>query len=140
MNTKGEQQVPRMRVSSLQDNQCIWMKAGVVNYKICDNCFDCTSCDFDKAFSRKSGQRPTARVKWREVMNQPHLQKKCRHMLTGSVLFKLCSHNYECKDCPYDQFLDEYDQHPGAEDCSTPSAPWVNPVGDRPFYHCHATL
>ena len=31
-------------------------------------------------------------------------------MLTGRVLFKLCSHNYECKDCAYDQFLYEYDQ------------------------------
>ena len=38
------------------------------------------------------------------------LQKQCRHMQTGRVLFKLCSHNYECKDCAYDQLLDEYDE------------------------------
>lgn len=31
-------------------------------------------------------------------------------MLTGRVLFKLCSHNYECKNCAYDQQLYEYDQ------------------------------
>ncbi len=43
-------------------------------------------------------------------MQQLHLQKECRHMLTGRVLFKLCSHNYECKDCAYDQFLYEYEQ------------------------------
>ena len=36
--------------------------------------------------------------------------KECTHMLTGRVPFKLCSHNYDCKDCAYDQLLDEYDR------------------------------
>ncbi len=110
MKTPGEQKVQGVRVSSLSENRCIWMKAGVVNFRICDNAFDCTSCTFDKGISRNPLQKPTALVSWREVMNQPQLHKECRHMLTGRVLFKVCSHNYECKDCAYDQFLYEYDQ------------------------------
>ncbi len=43
-------------------------------------------------------------------------------MLTGQVLFKLCSHNYECKDCAYDQLLYEYDQDLGEKDLSAHSA------------------
>jgi hypothetical protein len=86
------------------------MKAGVVICKTCENAFDCTSCDFDKGISGELAQKPTALVSWREVMRQPHLHKECRHMLTGRVLFKLCCHNYECKDCAYDQQLYEYDQ------------------------------
>ena len=128
MKTKGEQKGQRVRVFSMSENQCIWMKAGVVNFKICENAFDCTSCAFDKEISRKLAQKPTALVSWREVMRQPHLHKECRHMLTGRVLFKLCSHNYECKDCAYDQLLYEYDQLPGEEDLSAHAAAQVNKV------------
>lgn len=94
----------------MTENQCVWMKAGVVNFKTCENAFDCTSCAFDKAISKKAVQKPTALVSWREVKrNQPYLQRECRHMLTGRVQFKFCSHNYECKTCNYDQFLYEED-------------------------------
>jgi hypothetical protein len=57
------------------------------------------------------------------MRNKPYLQKECRHMLTGRVLFQLCSHNYECKDCGYDQLLYEYDQLPFEEDLSIHAAP-----------------
>jgi glycine cleavage system H lipoate-binding protein len=112
-----------------------------VNFKICENAFDCTSCAFDKGISRKSVQKPTALVSWREVMrNKPYLQKECRHMLTGHVLFKLCAHNYECKDCAYDQLLYEYDQLLCEEDLSAQPAAQVNKiagfmVADGYYYH-----
>ncbi|MFZ0051509.1 MAG: hypothetical protein WAK96_07010 [Desulfobaccales bacterium] len=122
METKGGQKGQAVRVFSMSDNQCVWMKAGVVNYKICENAFDCTSCAFDKEIGRKSAQQPTAVLSWREAMRQPHLHKECRHMLTGRVPFKLCSHNYECKDCAYDQFLYEYDRLLCEEDLSAPAA------------------
>ena len=128
MKTKVEPEGQGGRVFSTSENQCIWMKAGVVNFKICENAFDCTSCAFDKGISRQSVQEPTALVSWREVMRQPHLHKECRHMLTDRVLFKLCSHNYECKDCAYDQFLYEYDQLLGEEDLAAHAAAQVNKV------------
>ena len=68
MKTPGEQKVQGVRVFSLSENQCIWMKAGVVNFRICENAFDCTSCAFDKGISRNPLQKPTALVSWREVM------------------------------------------------------------------------
>jgi hypothetical protein len=110
MKTMGEPQGQGMEVLFGIENQCVWMKAGMVHDKICKNAFDCTSCSFDKAISGKSAQKPAGPVSWREVMRQPHLHKECRHMLTGRVLFKLCSHNYECNNCAYDQQLYEYDQ------------------------------
>jgi hypothetical protein len=54
--------------------------------------------------------------------------KKCLHMLTGHVPFKLCSHNYECRDCAYDQLLDTYDQLLGPEDLSILTAAQINQV------------
>ena len=100
MKTKVEQRGQGVRVFSMSENQCVWMKAGVVNFKICENAFDCTSCAFDKGISVKSAQQLPAPVSWREVMRHQS-NKECRHMLTGRVLFKLCSHNYECQDCAY---------------------------------------
>jgi hypothetical protein len=113
MSNNGEQKGQGIRILSMSADQCIWMKAGVVNFKTCENAFDCTSCTFDKAIGGKLSQKSTAPGRWREVMRQPHLHKECRHMLTGRVIFKLCSHNYECKDCAYDQHLYEYDQIQG---------------------------
>jgi hypothetical protein len=110
MKTQGEQNGQGMEVFPMNENRCVWMKAGVINFKNCENAFDCTSCAFDKEIGKKFDQKPTALVSWGEVMRQPHLNKECRHMLTGRVLFKLCSHNYECKDCAYDQQLYEYEQ------------------------------
>jgi len=35
----------------------------------------------------------------------------CRHALTGRTAPpKICPYNYECYHCPYDQWLDDYDQ------------------------------
>ena len=140
MKTKVEQKGQGVQVFSMSENQCVWMKAGVVNFKICENAFDCTSCAFDKGISRKSVQKPTALVSWKEVMQQPHLHKQCRHMLTGRVIFKLCSHNFECKDCAYDQQLCEYDQLLCEEDLSAHAAAQVNKVAgfmvaDGYYYH-----
>jgi hypothetical protein len=116
MKKNGGHNGDQVQVSSMSRNQCIWMKAGVVDFRTCDNAFDCTSCTFDKAISRQSVQQPTALGSWKEVMRNPNLNKECRHMLTGRVPFKLCSHNYECKDCAYDQLLYEYGQLLGEED------------------------
>jgi glycine cleavage system H lipoate-binding protein len=115
MKTKIEQKSSGVRVLSMTDDQCVWMKAGVVNFKICENAFDCTTCAFDKAMTKKTVQKPTALVSWREVMRHKP-DKECRHMLTGRVQFKLCSHNYECKDCAYDQLLYDYDLLLGEKD------------------------
>jgi hypothetical protein len=54
--------------------------------------------------------------------------KKCLHMLTGRVQFKLCSHNYECKDCAYDQMLDAYDQLLSQDDLPIIAAAQINKV------------
>jgi glycine cleavage system H lipoate-binding protein len=138
MKTKGEQRGQEMRVLSMTENQCVWSKAGVVNFKICDNAFDCTSCAFDKVMTKKTVQKPTDLISWREVMrHKPN--KECRHMLTGRVQFKLCSHNYECKDCAYDQLLYDYDLLQGEEDQSVQVAQLNKVAGfmvaDGYYYH-----
>ncbi len=92
------------------DNQCIWMKAGVVNYKLCENAYDCLSCPFDKAMSRRVKKEPEEVVGWRQIMRgKPYKEKECRHMLTGRVQYHFCSNGYRCNVCEFDQYLDETD-------------------------------
>jgi hypothetical protein len=35
---------------------CIWMDAGVVQFKFCDSDFDCLSCQFDRAMTESATQ------------------------------------------------------------------------------------
>ena len=135
MKTNGEQKGQQVQVFSMSENQCVWMKAGVVNFKICENAFDCTSCAFDKGITRKwkAVQKPTALVSWKEVMQNPNLHNQCRHMLTGRVNLKLCIHNFECKDCAYDQNLYEEELSPHAAAQVNKVAGFM--VADGYYYH-----
>lgn len=97
-------------VFAMGDNQCVWMKAGVVNFKLCENGFDCPDCAFDKAMSRMADQKPDSSPGWRqEKAGGSYNDRECRHMLTGRVEYHFCSNGYRCNTCEYDQYLDEAD-------------------------------
>ena len=109
--SKGRERVKGFRVV---ENECIWMKAGVVNFHRCDNDYDCRTCPFDKGMRKAMGidkGTKTAEVAPRWV---EHLQKQyrgrsrpCRHALTGRIdAPKICTMNYECYHCAFDQMLD----------------------------------
>lgn len=36
------------KYKSFDEIKCLWMKYGTIDYKICDNDFECENCDFDK--------------------------------------------------------------------------------------------
>ncbi len=43
---------PKEKKSDVFDSgerECVWMKAKVVNFKLCERDFDCAECPFDKA-------------------------------------------------------------------------------------------
>jgi hypothetical protein len=39
------------RAVTINEDQCVWMRARVVNFKLCNNTYDCADCAFDKAMS-----------------------------------------------------------------------------------------
>jgi glycine cleavage system H lipoate-binding protein len=103
--------------------KCIWMEAGVVSYKLCDNNFDCPTCSYDQAMqlkvARQRASLPTAvpvaeplpeqlTPTWvEEMMRLPADKRKCRYMLTGEVDRKICPNAYECGSCEFDQMMQE---------------------------------
>lgn len=89
---------------------CIWMKAGVIAYRMCTTDYDCKSCEFDQAIVDQSGQYVESPlvVKALEKLRQlPASERKCRYMLTGDFSYKLCSSNYECWHCAVDQYIQD---------------------------------
>ena len=106
--TRKGQNLKVLRSRASQGKPCIWMEAGVVNFKICDMNYDCRSCSFDKAMSaaiRKDSERFAS---WREKLMSEgtYRERPCRHALTGEIPARLCSHNYDCAACCFDQGLE----------------------------------
>ncbi len=135
---------PKKRVVcfDILEDRCIWMKAGVINYRICDNAFDCNACAFNKAICQAMKIDPamdsrTVAPKWVDHLVQRYdgANRPCRHALTGRIdAPKTCPNNYECYHCAFDQMLDEVDL---AVDLGTPTCREVAgfKVADDYYYH-----
>ncbi len=98
------------------EEECIWMKAGVVNFRICDNAYDCYNCPFDRGMRKTMGleskQVKDEQPAWVAYLkeNFQGASRPCRHALTGRVEApKICTMSYECYHCPFDQMLDAMD-------------------------------
>ena len=110
-----------MKIVPPGKKKCVWMEAGVVSYKLCDNNFDCSTCSYDHAMDDKVARHkaaaavqpvPTAPEKFNEtwvdkMMQLPANRRKCRYMITGEVGRKVCPSAYECGSCSFDQMMQE---------------------------------
>lgn len=115
--TKKSEAQKRVIGFQVVEDKCIWMKAGVVNFRVCDNAYDCNNCPFDKGIRRAMGlsedfQTLKHAPEWVEYLKKRYrgAARPCRHALTGRIdAPKICALNYECYHCPFDQMLDEAD-------------------------------
>jgi len=111
-----------MKIVPPGKKKCIWMEAGVVSYKLCDNNYDCSTCLYDQAMQVKVARQKEAATgaaavetppdrfteTWVEKMMQlPASQRKCRYMITGEVVRKICPNAYECGKCSFDQMMQD---------------------------------
>jgi glycine cleavage system H lipoate-binding protein len=136
------------RVAGFQvlSEECIWMRAGVVNYRICDNAFDCSTCAFDKGMQRvlanqlrRGADLPVkAPAHWATVLGNRYagMDRPCRHVLTGRVAPpKSCPLNYECHHCAFDQWV--ADTEDLVQEANRPATKTVTgiPVAQSYYYH-----
>ncbi|MBN2033032.1 MAG: glycine cleavage system protein H [Deltaproteobacteria bacterium] len=87
-------------------NPCLWMQAGVVGFKTCNNFYDCTSCKYDRGMKEQAekGKHPS----WQDAMRKrSSLERVCRHTLTNRIERRVCAYNYDCSNCDFDQFFEE---------------------------------
>ncbi len=99
--------------------KCVWMEAGVVSYKLCDNNYDCPTCIYDQAMQVKVARQKEATAvavvepssdkftaTWVEkMMLLPASERKCRYMITGELDRKICPNAYECGTCSFDRMM-----------------------------------
>ena len=121
MKERANKQAPssKKKIKGFQvvEDKCIWMKGGVVNFRLCDNVYDCNSCPFDKAMRKAMNLESPAKAKkevpdWVQSLRKKYhgASRPCRHVLTGHIdAPKICVMDYECYHCAYDQLLYEED-------------------------------
>ena len=87
-------------------NPCIWMQAGVVEFKDCNNFYDCTTCKYDLGMNKKVEKN--RQISWQDAMRKrPDLDRTCRHSLTNRIAKRSCAYDYECSKCDFDQFFED---------------------------------
>lgn len=104
-----------MEVIPAWERKCRWMEIGIVSYKLCTRNYECSSCPLEQALIEDQ-RNPIyfTRVKSPEWFSSAHREKflslppesrKCRHMLTGEVSFRLCDNSFRCSSCEFHQSL-----------------------------------
>ena len=87
-------------------NPCLWMQAGVVNFKSCNNFYDCTDCKYDLGMKKQVEKGKLG--SWQDVMRRrPPLERVCRHSLTNRIPQRLCAYDFQCATCDFDQLFED---------------------------------
>lgn len=89
---------------------CIWMEAGVIDFKICNLDFDCLSCDFDRVM----GETATQHLAYRQGVETPKVKKadmppwegKMRQRFEGQQKCQLMQTRH-CHQCSFDELLED---------------------------------
>ncbi len=85
---------------------CIWMQAGAVKNKNCNNFYDCTTCKYDYGMQNKV--KEGKHESWQDAMRKkPALARICRHSLTSRIDMRACAYDYHCEACDFDQYFED---------------------------------
>ena len=86
---------------------CIWMQAGVVEFKNCNNYYDCTTCKYDRGMLQQVEKGK--KINWQQAMaRKSGLERVCRHSLTQRIGKRACAYDYQCQKCDFDQMFEDY--------------------------------
>lgn len=88
--------------------RCLWMDAGVVQFKLCDKDFDCQNCEFDRAMTESAKQQvaqrqagpPTQKAKvlpWENKMHQRFGERRKCPLMNSNL----------CHQCSFNELLEE---------------------------------
>jgi DNA-binding response OmpR family regulator len=89
--------------------ECLWMKMGLVSYRLCTRNYDCLTCEFDQMMQDKmaSGQMPELDAALEKFKELPGNQRLCRYALKGDVSYRLCTRAFRCATCEFGQMMED---------------------------------
>jgi len=86
---------------------CLWMEAGVIGFKNCNNYYDCGTCKFDQGMHNQVAKGK--QISWQDAMRKkPDRLRMCRHSMTQRIEARLCGFDYRCASCDFDQIFEDY--------------------------------
>jgi len=93
----------------VKTKECLWMKLGMVSYRICTRDYDCLTCEFDQAMQEKmaSGETPDLDEALERFKELPGNQRFCRYALKGDVSHRLCTRLFQCATCEFGQIMED---------------------------------
>jgi tetratricopeptide (TPR) repeat protein len=93
----------------VKPKECIWMKLGLVSYRICTQNYECLTCEFDQMMQEQMAKGDTTELdaaleKFREL---PGNQRICRYALKGDISYRLCTRLFRCATCEFGQNMED---------------------------------
>jgi DNA-binding response OmpR family regulator len=89
--------------------ECLWMKMGLVAYRICTRDYDCLTCEFDQTMQEKMaiGETPELEQALERFRELPGSQRLCRYAIKGDVSHRICSRLFQCAICEFGQMMED---------------------------------
>jgi CheY-like chemotaxis protein len=99
-------------VEGVKPKECLWMKMGMVSYRLCTRDYDCLTCEFDQMMQEKmaSGETPELDQALERFKELPGSQRLCRYALRGDVSHRICSRLFKCATCEFGQMMEDATQ------------------------------
>ena len=93
----------------IKQKECLWMKLGMVSYRICTNDYDCLTCEFDQMMQEKmaSGESAELDAAMERFKELPGNQRICRYALKGDISYRLCTRLFQCATCEFSQMMED---------------------------------
>ncbi len=93
----------------VKPKECVWMKLGMVSYRICTNNYDCLTCEFDQTMQEQmaKGETPELEAALERFKQLPGNQRVCRYALKGQISYRLCTRLFQCETCEFGQNMED---------------------------------
>ncbi|MCK4362836.1 MAG: response regulator, partial [Dehalococcoidia bacterium] len=94
---------------AVKPKECVWMKLGVVSYRLCTSDYDCLNCEFDQQMQERmaSGEAPEIEEAMERFKELPGNQRLCRYALRGEISYRLCTRLFQCATCEFGQIMED---------------------------------
>jgi len=94
---------------AVKSKECVWMKLGMVSYRICTRDYDCLTCEFDQTMQEQMarGGTPELDAALERFKELPGSQRVCRYALKGDIAYRLCTRLFQCATCEFGQNMED---------------------------------
>jgi glycine cleavage system H lipoate-binding protein len=141
MDTKDRKKTLQPVIFSMENDQCVWGRAGVIKPTKCVNAFDCLGCTLDqRVLSNFDEQRKASGQSDRRSPRMMLMMRKgkCRHMLSGRIQYGSCSYAYDCARCPFDQMIEDTSYLPNQRRPQLERASGFDVARNYYYHHGHS--